>query len=148
MKALATLFLIAAGAINMPARALNDACFDDQKLQELQAKHSRGALIYIWSPRMVYSVQNMSSASQAASAAGLQFVALHDARIAENELPSSQKGSLVLCSAQLIRSEALRHFPTAFVITPRAMATHPIVGAMPAGAWTSSIEQRLQQVEQ
>jgi hypothetical protein len=183
MKALNALFLIAAAALSMPARAVNPSCFDDQRLQELQVNQPRGALIYIWSPRMVYSVQNAEIAARAATASGLDFVALHDIRISGEELIQARltdhavaaprldplqrrfelsadtdlatppfvsplTDSQALCSEQLIHRDALRHFPTAFVITRSAIAIHPIVGAMPVGGWASSIDQRLQQVAQ
>lgn len=173
MRILAALFFIALCAINTPARALNDACFDDKNLQQLQSK-SRGTLVYVWSPRMVYSVQNAAVASRAAAAAGLDFVVLHDTRVPEHALIQSrvaglhvisQRGlespaemdlatppfisplesSRPLCSVQLVEREALRHFPTAFVITARGIHRHPVVGAMPWSAWASSLDQRLKQ---
>ncbi len=153
--------------MNMPARASNDSCFDDKYLQKLQSKsQQRGTLVYVWSPRMVYSMQNVAVAARAAAAAGLDFVALHDMRVPSNELlqvrqritelpaqmdlatppfVSPLDSSLALCSQKLLEHEALRHFPTAFVITARGMHPQPLVGAMPWGAWVSSIDQRLQQ---
>jgi hypothetical protein len=108
------------------------ACFDDQKLsQELaqSAASGQGALLYVWSDRMVYSVQQLPVVQQAARDAGLRFVAL-----TEQET----------CSAQLRQQEALRHFPTAFVITSAGLHRFPIVGAMPPAAWRLSIQQRME----
>jgi hypothetical protein len=182
MKAFFALLLIAFGAISVRV----NACFDDKHLQSLHSDaQQRGTLVYVWSPRMVYSVDNVAMASRAAAVAGLDFVVLHDARVPSAEISQTQAmsaaaasaGSQVpdrrlanlhsqrpvttdvdlatppfvsplhmsrpLCSDQLIRAEALRHFPTAFVITKQGMHAHPIVGAMPIGAWISSIEQRL-----
>lgn len=160
MRALVTLILIAACAISTPARA----CFSDKNLLETQSKQQRGTLVYVWSPRMVYSVQNAALASRAAAAAGLDFVVLHDMRVPGNELLQARQritewptemdlatppfvspldNSLPLCSDQLIRQDALRHFPTAFVITARGIHPQPIVGAMPWHAWVSSLDQRL-----
>jgi hypothetical protein len=48
-----------------------------------------------------------------------------------------------LCAASLLERDALRHFPTAFVVQPSGVHRHPIVGAMPDAAWASSIAQRL-----
>lgn len=148
-------------------------CFDDKKLTSLQANSQHGALVYVWSPRMVYSVQQMQIAARAAAASGLDFVAVHDARVPEKELitfnnQSSQplsraeikideqdlatppylpiaETSVPLCAEKLLQSEALRHFPTAFIVTAQGVHRQPIVGAMPPAAWHSSIAQRLQQ---
>jgi hypothetical protein len=173
MRALLTLLLIAVCAINTTATAQNDSCFDDQHLLRLQSSSKqRGALVYVWSPRMVYSVHNAAIASRAAAAAGLDFVVLHDMRVPSNELQevrfsgeskatqhsseplakidlatppfvSPLESSLPLCAPQLIQRDALRHFPTAFVITARGIHPHAIVGAMPWSAWASSLDQRL-----
>ena len=176
--ALVALFLVAVYSAN--ARA--SECFDDQQLQQLQTPGNpvRGTLIYVWSPRMVYSVSNMSLASRAAAAAGLDFVVVHDMRVPRQEMlqhhplgarsprwlnssdePRSEPeperdlatppfvslldSSRPLCAPKLIQSEALRHFPTAFVVSAGGIHPHPIVGAMPWQAWVSSLDQRLSQ---
>jgi hypothetical protein len=161
------LFLIAMS----PASARAEACFDDQQLTQLIAESSatRGTMIYVWSPRMVYSVQNMALAARAAGAAGLAFVALHEGEAPEQASgsqfrwtePRSRAGPLPLpdlatppyfsltepsqrlCSPRLNALEALRHFPTAFVLSGQRIHRFPIVGAMPYEAWVSSIAQRL-----
>jgi hypothetical protein len=175
MRALITLIFIAACAMNMPASASNGACFDDEHLQHLlSTAKQRGTLVYVWSPRMVYSVHNAAIASRAAAAAGLDFVVLHDIRVPEKELiqlreagygllgsdvtkpladidlatpplVSPLNSSQPLCSEQLTKRDALRHFPSAFVITTGGIHTHPVVGAMPFNAWVSSLDQRLKQ---
>ncbi len=163
------LLLGAFGAYSMPA----SGCFDDKKLTSLQTKSERGAVVYVWSPRMVYSVQQMHIASRAAATSGLDFIVVHDARVPEKELitfkdKSSQppsrteikideqdlatppylpilEASVPLCAEKLLKSEALRHFPTAFIVTAQGVHRQPIVGAMPPAAWQTSIAQRLQQ---
>jgi hypothetical protein len=163
------LFLGAFHAYSMPA----SDCFDDIKLANIQAQSKRGAMVYVWSPRMVYSVEQMTIAARAAAVNGLDFVVVNDGRVPAKELLSlqskpsfSQSGaeisitehdlatppyfpltdeSVPLCAAELLNNEALRHFPTAFIVTTLGVHRHPIVGAMPAGAWLSSIAQRLQQ---
>jgi hypothetical protein len=163
------LFLGASSAYSMPA----GECFDDKKLVSLQLQSKRGSMVYVWSPRMVYSVQQMTIAARAAAVNGLDFVAVHDARVPEKELITFKSksnppllsaeinieaqdlatppyfpptdSSLPLCASELLKSEALRHFPTAFIVTAQGVHRHPIVGAMPTAAWHSSIAQRLQQ---
>ena len=48
-----------------------------------------------------------------------------------------------LCAASLLARDALRHFPTAFVVHASGVHRHPIIGAMPEAAWAASIAQRL-----
>lgn len=165
-----TLFFIALCAGNIWA----GECFDDKDLVALQAKSraERGTLVYVWSPRMVYSLQNMTLASRAAAAAGLDFVVLHDDRVPNEEMRQAMRvgspyptsvsldapvgidlatppynslsgASRPLCAPQLIEREALRHFPTAFVISAQGVHPQPIVGAMPWQGWVSSLDQRL-----
>ncbi|NJS37415.1 MAG: hypothetical protein HC765_15085 [Brachymonas sp.] len=126
----------------MPA----SGCFDDKKLAELQAGSSQAALVYVWSPRMVYSVQQISVAQRAATSLGLNFIAVHDARIAPQEIAAAHPSinSAPLCAEKLLHQEALRHFPISFILTAQGIHRHPIIGAMPDTAWHSSIAQRLQ----
>jgi hypothetical protein len=56
-----------------------------------------------------------------------------------NALADSQP----LCAANLLVRDALRHFPTAFVVQASGVHRYPIIGAMPEAAWASSIAQRL-----
>jgi hypothetical protein len=134
---------------NYSASALENSCFDDESLSKLLQNSlvERGAVIYVWSPRMVYSVHNMATAARAASAAGLDFVALHDMRVPPSELPPPRAASQALCSQQLIEREALRHLPTAFVIHAGQLHPYPVVGAMPLSAWQGSLNQRLARSE-
>jgi hypothetical protein len=165
-----TLFFIALCAENIWA----SECFDNKDLVALQAKShaKRGTLVYVWSPRMVYSLQNMTLASRAAAAAGLDFLVLHDGRVPKDEMgqamrfgsthPTSARldaptgfdlatppynsltaSSRPLCASQLIEREAFRHFPTAFVVSAQGVHPQPIVGAMPWQGWVSSLDQRL-----
>lgn len=172
LRSVIALFLIALSAHS--ARA--GTCFDDQNLAQLMPTRAeqRPVLIYVWSPRMVYSVQNMALASRAAAAAGMEFVVLHDGRVPPAELAHMQPPleqviaqlhapikidantdlatppfvspanfSQALCAKPLLQREALRHFPTAFVLTTKGIHAQPIVGAMPLAAWQLSLGERL-----
>lgn len=172
MRTLATLIFIAFCAMNTPAEAFNAICFDDKNLSNLQTQSKRGALIYVWSPRMVYSVQQMTLAARAAATYGLDFVVVHDMRVPPSEVWSYKNkphpeslneqikieeqdlatppfvsiagNSQPLCAAALLKQDAQRHFPTAFIVTSLGVHRHAIVGAMPPASWHQSIEQRLQ----
>lgn len=155
-------------------KATANNCFNDEDLNTVSqqaSQNQRGALIYVWSPRMVYSVHQMALASRMAAANGLEFIVVHDMRVPYKELlelnsrpaifqNSGQRppeeadlatppffaltdSSRPLCSATLLANEALRHFPTSFVVTAQGVHPHPIVGAMPQTAWMASIAQRL-----
>lgn len=165
LRTAVALFLIAICADF--ARA--SACFGNESLAKLSAQQ-RPTLVYVWSPRMVYSVHNLALASRAAAISGLAFVVLHDERVPPQELaqlpwPSATAHpiemhatadlatppfvspadfSQALCAPALLEREALRHFPTAFVVTKKGIHPQPIVGAMPLSAWQQSIAQRLQ----
>jgi hypothetical protein len=169
MRKLFALLLIALSAFNTSA----SECFDDKDLEKLSSTSHQGTLVYVWSPRMVYSVQQMALAACAAAASGLEFVVLHDSRVPKSELYSYQsyrttappsepiklededlatppflpiaQTSKPLCAATLLKHDALRHFPTAFIVTAQGVHRYPIVGAMPPAAWHSSIAQRLHQ---
>jgi hypothetical protein len=169
MRKSITLLLIAFYAVNTPA----SECFDDKNLSQLSAENQRGTLIYVWSPHMVYSVQQMPLAARIAVASGLNFVAVHDSRVPQSELYGTRSNRVALqpdmaiklededlatppffpisdasrplCAEMLLKNEALRHFPTAFVVTAQGVHRHAIVGAMPPSAWRISIAQRLQQ---
>ncbi|MGA8513682.1 MAG: hypothetical protein WB821_02780 [Burkholderiaceae bacterium] len=137
-------------------------CFDDKNLSASRAEPAQATLVYVWSPRMVLSAQHAASALRQAHQQGLAFVAVHDARVPGDELqaalarlastpdaiwlPSVQalSASQSLCAATLIARDALRHFPTAFVVQASGLVhRHAIVGAMPEAAWAHSIALRL-----
>jgi hypothetical protein len=135
------------------------ACFDNQQLALVQQETK--ALLYVWSPRMVLSAHEAASVRQQARAQGLRFVPLHDAQVPGGEISaalkrmassgtaalvnsaSSLKNSQALCASALLERDALRHFPTAFVLLHSGLAQHALVGAMPASAWATGLRQRL-----
>jgi hypothetical protein len=135
-------------------------CFDNAKLQQIApwSRAQAGTLIYVWSPRMVLSLTQAHQAAQAAQHHGLDFLPLHDARLPSSELhmalqtaqhnhaaaAQSLQTSQALCADNLLQADALRHFPTAFVLSAAGVHRFAIVGAMPLAAWQHSIAQRLQ----
>jgi hypothetical protein len=151
--------------------SLAGECFESQTLATLDLSSKQGALVYVWSPRMVLSAQHAAQVQQQATAAGLGWQPVHDpqlppeerlaalAKLAQTYPASSQvlQNSQPLCDAQLIARDALRHFPTAFVwrdapnsetlpgeaLPARGWAGTPIVGAMPAPFWAGALRERL-----
>lgn len=153
------LLLGALCAGNIRANSAFDPCFDNEKMQDIAQRGSNdtGTLLYVWSPRMVLSLTQAHLAAQAAQAQGLDFFPLHDARLPEAELrhalqtaksehPAAAQAlqkSEPLCASDLVNADALRHFPTTFVLTARGTHRFPIIGAMPQSAWQLSISERL-----
>ncbi len=149
--------LFTAALLCLPAWATAQ-CVSDEVLNNLAMRsgNDTGTLVYVWSPRMVLSLTQAHLAAQAAEQFGLDFLPVHDARVPPTEIASALKAaqkqspeatrflsaSQALCSPQLLQAEALRHFPTAYVLTARGTHRFPIVGAMPLAAWQQSIAQR------
>jgi hypothetical protein len=154
-----TRFLIAACAGFITGSGAFAQCFDNESMQNMAQRsgNDTGTLIYVWSPRMVLSVTQAHLAQQAAQQLGLDFLPLLDSRISARErdqaLQAAQRdhaastkilqGSQTLCASDLTNADALRHFPTAFVLTARGTHRLPIVGAMPQPAWQIIITERL-----
>ena len=122
------------------------------------------ALLYVWSPRMVLSVQHAGAVRRQAQSMGLRWLPMHDASIEANELQatlSSQnhgaqranyralKDSQPLCNQAWAEDHhALRHFPSAYVLYRERgewrIAGEAIVGAMPLAYWRLALQQRLE----
>jgi hypothetical protein len=140
-------------------------CFDDKKLSAVTQQAN--TLVYVWSPRMVLSAQHAGAVQRQAQHQGLLFVAVHDAQLPQAEVDAARsrmaasddsatqrsaaslQDSLALCAYALVQRDALRHFPTAFVLRsrssngPASVHRHPVVGAMPETAWAGSLAQRM-----
>jgi hypothetical protein len=152
------LLLCAAGLFCSAVRS-QTPCVNDEQLQNMSMRsgNDTGTLVYVWSPRMVLSLTQAHLAAQAAAQLGLDFFPLRDARVPDAEITealnaarahnpegaAAVSNSSTLCATELIQAQALRHFPTAFVLTARGTHRWPIVGAMPLTAWQRSITQRL-----
>jgi hypothetical protein len=125
------------------------------------AAGQRGVLLYLWSPRMVLSVQHAAQVRQIAVAAGLRWQAARDPRVPADEgaaalasasavVQAALQGSPPLCDAALLaQGQSLRHFPTAWLWRLDAQTAwqqqgRPIVGAMPPAFWQQALAERLQ----
>ena len=151
------------------------ACFDEaqwQALQQSTAAHMtkdgsatpHKALLYVWSPRMVFSAIHAHDVQQEAQALGLRFVPVHDGRLPPEEVaqalavlpqklpagsvapnPHPLQSSQALCAPSLVARDAYRHFPTAWVVQQGSFHPVPLVSAMPPQFWRLGLQQRLQQ---
>ena len=122
------------------------------------------ALLYVWSPRMVLSVQHAGAVRRQAQSMGLRWLPMHDASIESNELQATLnsqkqgaqranyralKDTQPLCNlAWAEEHHALRHFPSAYVLYQQRgelrIAGEAIVGAMPLVYWRLALQQRLE----
>jgi hypothetical protein len=118
-------------------------------------------LLYLWSPRMVLSVQHAAQVRQIAADAGWRWQAVRDPRVPADEgaaalkaaAPAAQaalQGSPALCDAALLaQGQSLRHFPTAWLWRFDAQTAwqqqgRPIVGVMPPAFWQQALAERWQ----
>jgi hypothetical protein len=131
----------------MPAAVAQ--CFGDADLAA--STKPTGALLYVWSPRMVLSATQAADVAQLAQSLGLAFIPIHDARVSSEELSGALQrlphtalaSSRPLCSPQLVGLEATRHFPSSFVVRKGQLDPLPLVGAMPAAYYQSGLQARL-----
>ena len=163
--------LMALSAAQAGAQTDATACFGEEQWQALQHSTasgsfvaSRGALLYVWSPRMVFSAIHAHEVQQEAQALGLRFVPVHDGRLPPEEVaqalavlpqklpagsvapkPHPLQSSQALCAPSLVEREAYRHFPTAWVVQQGSFHPVPLVSAMPPQFWRLGLQQRLQQ---
>ena len=121
-------------------------------------------LLYLWSPRMVLSVQHAHAVQQVAQSLGLQWLAVRDPRLPQAEaeaalttLPAAAAQALhpaqALCDQGLLmQAQTLRHFPTAWVFRREVVGESvgaawqqqglPIVSAMLPVFWRQAILER------
>lgn len=155
-------------------------CFDEAQWQALQRstaqsakQHAGKALLYVWSPRMVFSAVHAHEVQQEAQALGLRFVPVHDGRLPAEEVaqalavlpqklqkqqnlvpgsaalqshlrPHPLQASVPLCAPSLVERDAYRHFPTAWVVQHGSFHPVPLVSAMPPRFWRMGLLERLQ----
>ena len=163
--------LMALSAAQAGAQTDATACFGEEQWQALQHSTasgsfvaSRGALLYVWSPRMVFSAIHAHEVQQEAQALGLRFVPVHDGRLPTEEVaqalavlpqrlpegtllsgPHPLQASIPLCAQSLIERDAYRHYPTAWVVQQGGFHPVPLVSAMPGRFWKMGLLQRLEQ---
>ena len=136
----------------------------DEPTCALSASAEQATLLYVWSPRMVLSVEHAAAVRDLARSLGLHWHPVHDPAIAATELQAALnsqnhgsqranyralKDSQALCNADLMDEQhALRHFPTAYVLYAKGgevrIAGEAIVGAMPLAYWRLALQQRLE----
>lgn len=105
----------------------------DEKLHKI-VQSPKGAMIYLWSPRMVYSVKESRVFKQVADQLGLEFFSVVDSSAGKNLLNTfdlklyphlkSQKDQ----SLELLMRGATVHYPSVLISKNKKLSNFPIVG--------------------
>ncbi len=131
-------------AVYLPAEREANV-FRDADLESL-VRGKKNALIYLWSPRFVYSVLQMNSVARIAKAKNLEFiplldpqVSLREARAALEKVEKSENRKLAslpvkiqkMNSSELYLRSQFLHFPYSFVVLNGKISSMELIGAMP-----------------
>lgn len=120
--------------------------FKDKDLKELL--DSNGSyLIYVYSPRMTYSIKEMQSLAEAAEELGFNFVPIIDPTVQnfrENDHPYL-KGKTIIkaASIELLMRQMFVHFPTSLVVYKGKILDPFIFGVMSQENFQREIKRRV-----
>lgn len=128
--------------------AMGKKNFTDKDLEKVLASKQK-TLIYVWSPRMVYSLEFLGTFRKVAAKKGFQFIAVMDpnvpltmaklaaakARISlrQDRMLASvdkkfQDASIHLASVELSMRNGMIHYPTSFVVANGKISNFRILG--------------------
>lgn len=126
--------------------------FYDQDLRKL-VNSSRDTLIYLWSPKMVYSVKNSAVFVDVAKKLGLNFVSLVEPNtskhLMENELKNqfSYLGTMQNKSFDLHMRGAAVHYPSIIIVSHKKLSREPIVGVYTEGLLIAKILSQMDELK-
>lgn len=105
--------------------------FTDENLNEL-IRFGRG-VIYVWSPRFVYSVEKFAEVKKLAQDQGLTFTAILTRDTSPAELKNAQVKKINApivynASIELLMQKSDLHLPTLFIYSKGKLADVPVVG--------------------
>jgi hypothetical protein len=101
------------------------------------------SLRYVWSPRMVLSVNAAPLAAAAAREAQLAFKPELASEVPREEARYAMQKQIVLSKSETSSALELAHWPQVFVSRGTSTNPKPIIGAMPQEAWQALIALRL-----
>jgi hypothetical protein len=137
--------------------------YSDAELAKLMSD-KRTALIYVWSPRMVYSVTEFTRMRALAEKRKMEFVPVLDPLVDVSEAraaikkagidfkirsannlrePSSIAMYKRMNSVDLYMRNATLHFPTVFLVANGKMHSHRIVGVMTNDGMNASLDEMM-----
>lgn len=108
--------------------------FTDEKLHRI-VQGQKGAMIYLWSPRMVYSVKESGIFKKVADQLNLEFVSVVDANVGAEFLAKTVDLKLYPYlkaqknrSLELLMRGATVHYPSVLISNNQNLSKTPIVG--------------------
>ncbi len=124
--------------------------FTDSELSSLIKKHKR-VMIYVWSPQMIYSVNEAQVFKRVARKAGLKFISvmnpLQNTTLANKILQkkSVKLSTKKLASHELLMRKVTNHYPTTLIIKNEDFVESPIIGAYTQDKLEKAVAVRLAQ---
>lgn len=119
-----------------PADSAPESFFTDSDLKNLVASGKSG-VIYVWSPRMVYSVTEFRVFRDVAKKLNIEFVPVLDPFVHESEARGAAKSVQAefkgrrLASVDLYMRNSTLHFPTVFVYGNGKINSRRVIGVLP-----------------
>jgi hypothetical protein len=119
-------------------------------------------MIYLWSPRYVYSVKDFQIFRDAAAKKGMEFIAVLDPQVSVEEAqaavektnqemkPTKRKMASLetfkgrkLASVELFMRDGMVHYPTVFVVKNGKMNPHGLPGILTPPLLSKLLDQRM-----
>lgn len=127
--------------------AKHEPIFNDVKFGKLIEDKSN-SLIYLWSPKMIYSVKYMDQFKQAAARFGLDFIPVLDPMVSDEELKKTVgkkfKYPIVrMGSVEILMREMTVHYPSTLVVYKGVVADPFIFGVKQPSHLDIEISQRI-----
>lgn len=135
--------------------------FTDADLKKLLSSGKKG-MIYMWSPHMVYSVEQSENYAAVARKKKMEFTAVLDPMVPVAEAAAAMKtqkkavvGSRRIASVSDLRKlnsidlymrEATLHFPTVFVYKNGKIHPHRIIGVLTPQGLSNAVDQWLEEI--
>lgn len=119
--------------------------FTDQDLAKLLETKAKG-IIYLWSPKMVYSMTEFRLFRDVAKKKNLDFIAVLDPSVDLKEAKAAAKKINVdfkgrkLASVDLYMMEGTLHYPSVFVFGNGKINPHRMIGVLPAETLSQYID--------
>lgn len=110
-----------------------EIAFDDQAFSDL-VRSGKSGMIYVWSPRMGYSVTDFGRFQKAAKRAGIEFVSVVSDQVPQDEAIKAlhtrklEYSRRKLASVDLYMRGATLHFPSVFIYANKKIHPNRIIG--------------------
>lgn len=128
-----------------------DSSFTDADLQKAISSGKSG-IIYVWSPRMVYSVTEFRVFRDVAKKLKVDFIPVLDPSVSDGEARSAAKSVQAefkgrrLASVDLYMRNSTLHFPTVFVYGNGKINSRRVVGVLPPEGLEITLKQWMKEL--